>query len=329
MSRALVTGGAGFIGLQLCRALVEEGWTVDIIDDLSRGHRTQELDEFTGRGRCHLLQIDLTDQGSTDRLDDDYSHIFHFAAILGVAKVAHEPERTLSQNVMMTIEALRLARRQRDLQTFLYASTSEVYAGSLFADLLEFPTPEDALLALPPLDAPRTSYMLSKIYGEALALHSGVPSVIVRPHNIYGPRMGVEHVIPELMKRMSSVQSGASIEIYSPTHSRTFCFIDDAVEMIIELARRPEARSQAWNIGCETPEVTIMELAERVRESCGFRVDLVPGKDTAGSPRRRAPSMAQTLSMTGKEDHVSLRDGIAHTYRWYQEHVFEKRSTFL
>src|SRR5262249_1810460 len=151
--------------------------------------------------------------GATDVLDADYDAIFHFAAILGVDKVISRPYKTLTVNVNLTTEALRLAKRQTGLKVFLFASTSEVYAGSLSAGLLAFPTPEDAPICVPAIEAPRTSYMLSKLYGEALVRHAGVPSVIIRPHNVYGPRMGTEHVVPELMKRMHNAAGGSAIPI--------------------------------------------------------------------------------------------------------------------
>lgn len=320
--RALVTGGAGFIGLKLAETLVDDGWAVDIVDDFSRGRQDRELVALSQRLGVQLYPIDLTAARATDLLGDGYDRIFHFAAIIGVARVIAQPYETLSRNVEMTIEMLRLAKRQRDLSAFVFASTSEVYAGSLLTGDLEFPTPESSRLVLPPLGAPRTSYMLSKLYGEALLLQSGVPGVIVRPHNVYGPRMGTEHVIPELMKRMQGLSEGDGLPIASPTHMRTFCFIDDAIAMISRLAANPEAVGQPWNVGTESPEVTILELAEIVRGVLGSPVRLVPGEETQGSPSRRCPAMARTDGATGWNRRVPLTEGIARTYEWYSRNGF-------
>jgi UDP-glucose 4-epimerase len=267
----------------------------------------------------------LSVPGATDTLPDDYDAIFHFAALLGVANVILRPYDTLTLNVALTVEALRLARRQAGLKSFVFASTSEVYAGSHLAALLQFPTAEDSVIALPPLTAPRTSYMLSKLYGEALVLQSGVPAVIVRPHNVYGPRMGTEHVVPELMKRMREAGSGADLPIYSPGHSRTFCYVDDAVELIVRLASSPAAVGQAWNIGTESPEYTVMRVAEVVRGAVGADVRLVEGEETPGSPTRRCPSMTRTNEVTGYFTRTSLEEGVALTYSWYRQHVFTPR----
>ncbi|MEO9188473.1 MAG: NAD(P)-dependent oxidoreductase [Acetobacteraceae bacterium] len=322
MRRVLVTGGAGFIGLSLARALSFDGIAVDLVDNFSRGKSDAELAAVTARPGVRCLTLDLRREGATDALDDNYDAIFHFAALLGVANVIGRPYETLALNVQLTVEALRLARRQKRLSCFLFASTSEVYAGSLLAGHLRFPTPEDAILSLPPLVEPRTSYMLSKLYGEALVRHAGVPGVIVRPHNVYGPRMGLEHVIPELMKRMRTASPGAALPIYSADHSRTFCYIDDAVALIRALAGNPDAEGGAWNVGCEEPEYKILDVAELIRRVLGAPAVLEPAAATAGSPTRRCPSMARTRALTGYQCAVSLEDGVARTYDWYARTVF-------
>jgi nucleoside-diphosphate-sugar epimerase len=322
VNKVLITGGAGFIGLSLARRLLLDDVAVDLVDDFSRGRRDAELIAVCERPRVRCLALDLSAPGATDVLDADYDAIFHFAAILGVARVVSRPYKTLTVNVDLTVEALRLARRQTGLKVFLFASTSEIHAGSLSAGLLTFPTPEDAPICVPAIEAPRTSYMLSKLYGEALVRHAGVPSVIIRPHNVYGPRMGTEHVVPELMKRMHSAAAGSTIPIYSPTHSRTFCFIDDAVEVVTRLARAQPAIGSTWNVGTEAPEYTINEVADIICRVLGVDVVLAQGDGTAGSPVRRSPSMIKTNSLTGYHGRVSLEEGVERTYAWYKRHGF-------
>lgn len=321
MKKALITGGAGFIGLNLARRLLAEDVAVDLLDDFSRGRRDSDLQRLADNPRVRCLTLDLTSPGITDTLDADYDAVFHLAAILGVANVIRRPYETLKLNVDATTETLRLAMRQRDLAVFVFASTSEVYAGSLLAGLLEFPTPEDSRIALPPLEAPRTSYMLSKLYGEALVRQSGVPGVIVRPHNVYGPRMGTEHVVPELMKRMWETAPGGSLAIRSPRHSRTFCFVDDAIELLVRLAQNADSIGGVWNIGTEAPEYTMIEVAELIRSVVRPSVQLVPAADMEGSPARRCPSMTKTNAATRHHSRVSLEAGVARTFNWYRQHA--------
>jgi UDP-glucose 4-epimerase len=281
-----------------------------------------ELALLRSRPGVTMITLDLSAHGSTDVLSDTYDVIFHFAAVLGVANVLARPFETLVLNVKLTMEALAAARRQKNLSAFLFASTSEVYAGSVLLDIASFPTPEDTTIALPDLTKPRTSYMFSKLYGEALVHQSGLPAVIIRPHNVYGPRMGTEHVVPELMKRLIVAAPGSQIPVFSPTHKRTFCYIDDAIELIKRLAYNPAAVGKVWNVGTELPEYRIMEVAELIRHVVGADVKLVPADNTPGSPRRRCPAMARTNFLTGYHGRISLAAGVARTYDWYAKKVF-------
>jgi nucleoside-diphosphate-sugar epimerase len=226
----------------------------------------------------------------------------------------------------MILNIIQLAKEQSRLKRFVFASTSEIYAGTLQKFRLPIPTPETAPLALPDLDHPRTSYMLSKIYGEALIHQAQVPFTIVRPHNFYGPRMGLSHVIPELLKKAYFAKMGDSIEVYSIDHRRTFCFIRDAIEMIYRAAESPESVGQVLNIGTQEPEVTIGELAKKVVAAVGKRLEIVPGPETPGSPARRCPDMTCTRQLTGYWAQISLEEGIRETYDWYRTHVFDGRS---
>lgn len=323
MSRVLITGGGGFIGAHLARALAEEDHEVDLVDDLSRGQMDADLADLVERPNVSLLEKDLLAPGATEDLPSDYARIFHLAAIVGVANVLDAPDRVLRRNVELLDVVLDLASRQSGLERLLFASTSEVYAGTLEHGDLAVPTPEDSLLILPDLQRPRTSYMLSKIYGEAMVLQSGLPVTVVRPHNVYGPRMGLAHVIPELLQRAHATPDGGRLEVYSVDHRRTFCFISDAVEMISRASEAPAGRGQVLNVGNQEPEIPIGDLAERVIEAVGHRLEIDPRPPHPGSPSRRCPDMSRTAEVTGFRGLVTLEDGIRQTYAWYRRNVFE------
>ncbi len=322
MKKALLTGGAGFIGSHLAQRLVESGYAVDLVDDFSRGSNDDRIASLQSSGNVRLLESDLRRPGALDDADDDYEHVVHLAAIVGVANVVDRPYAVLRDNVSMTEQALALARRQRALQRFLFASTSEVYSGTLEKFDLPVPTPEQTPLALPDLDRPRTTYMLSKLYGEAMCHNAGVPFTIVRPHNVYGPRMGLAHVIPELLQRAHNASDGR-LEVFSVEHKRTFCFVDDAVEMIVRSLESPRCEGQALNVGTQAPEVTIGELAALIVEVVGKELEIVPLPATPGSPVRRCPDMSRTAELTGYSSRVALEDGVRRTYDAYRTRVFE------
>lgn len=260
--------------------------------------------------------------GALDDLGGDYARIFHLAAIVGVANVARQPYAVLEQNLVLLLNLIEFARRQRDLDRFVFASTSEIYAGTLEAFEMSIPTPETTPIAVPDVALPRTSYMLSKLYGEALCAQSELPVTIVRPHNFYGPRMGLSHVIPELLQRAHAAADGGALEVYSVDHRRTFCYIDDAVEILVRVAEVPACLGRTLNAGRQAPEVAIGDLARMIVATTGRDLSIVPLEATAGSPERRAPDMTAVTELVGYEARVSLEEGVRRTHDWYLANVF-------
>ena len=248
--------------------------------------------------------------------------MFHLAAIVGVANVLNAPYRVLDENARLLLRVIDFAGRLPHLERLVFASTSEVYAGTLELATLPVPTPEDAPLTLPPLDRPRTSYLLSKVYGEAACLQSGLPATIIRPHNVYGPRMGLAHVIPELLQRAHEAPDGGRLEVFSVDHRRTFCHVDDAVELIVKMAQSPSCAGEVLNVGSQSPEVTIREVAEIVIGTVGRELSIEPLPPTPGSPERRCPDMSKATRVTGYTAQVTLEEGIRSTYDWYLDRVF-------
>ena len=321
--KILITGGAGFIGYHLTRKLTAEGHKVVIVDDFSRGVKDSFLKELQQDYDVELKSGNLLDTAIVDEIESDYDYIYHLAAIIGVQNVLNRSYDVLANNVILTINAIDIAKKQEHLKRIRFASTSEVYAGTLSYHGLEFPTTEDTPLTVSDLKHPRTSYMLSKIYGEALLRQSNVPYTIFRPHNFYGPRMGMSHVIPELLRKAYNDENDGKLPIFSADHKRTFCYIDDAVELITRLAACEDAEGQEFNIGNEKPEVTMREVGEIVIEVTGDILEIVELPPSPGSPERRCPSMKKTISYTEYEPKMSLKDGIKKTFEWYKSNIFE------
>lgn len=323
MKKALITGGAGFIGGHLTARLLADGYAVDLVDNMSRGVSDDLIDGFRTNPDVGFIVADLMDPTSLAGLGSEYTHVFHFAALLGVQNVMNRPYEVLRANIAMLETMLDLAARQEGLERFIFPSTSEVYVGTLQNFELPLPTPETTPLAVSALDHPRTSYMLSKIYGEALVHQAGMPFTIIRPHNFYGSRMGLSHVIPELLSKIHKLSDGDELVVASMDHSRTFCHIDDAVEYIARLLNTDDAIGGTFNIGVQEPEITIGQLAEILVATVGRDVKIVSGDITPGSPSRRAPHMGHTIEVTGHHPAVSLEDGVARVYDWYRERVFD------
>ncbi|XAM01277.1 NAD(P)-dependent oxidoreductase [Phycisphaeraceae bacterium D3-23] len=322
--KILITGGAGFIGGHLAQKLLDQdGIHIDLLDNFSRAVHDPFLEQLTANDNVGIVERDLLEHGSLDDLADDYTHIVHFAAIVGVSHVLKKPYDVLRRNEAMTFAALDLAHRQKDLKRFVFASTSEIVAGTLLAYGIDVPTPETTPICMPDPSDIRHTYLLSKLYGEALCHHCGMPFTAVRPHNVYGPRMGLVHVVPEIAKKVLALPQGGDLEVFSADHKRAFCYIDDATEIISRLMLGGDDCQGVFNLGTQDPEVTIREVCQTICDVLDRSdVNLVEGPTTTGSPTRRAPDMSKTTSACGYSSQVSLKEGIGKTLAWYDEHVF-------
>ncbi|SKA82372.1 NAD-dependent epimerase/dehydratase family protein [Desulfobaculum bizertense] len=323
MKKVLITGGAGFIGFHLGKKLAQSGYQVDLLDNFSRGVRDPEIEDAINSRNLQLLNGDILDSQFLNTLDKDYTYIYHLAAIVGVEHVLKRPFDVLTLNLRLLDNMIHLAEKQSQLEKFVFASTSEVYAGTLKYFEMAIPTPEQTPLATLDLQSPRTSYMLSKIYGEAMLNQSDLPIMIIRPHNIYGPRMGMAHVIPQQLNKINSAKEFSDVTVYTPEHQRTFCYISDAVNLIQLLTENSKSTGEVFNIGNESPEVKIKKVVEIVAETIGKKVHFVYKDMNSGSPARRCPSMHKAFSLVGYPDAlVSLEQGIAQTYSWYKDKIF-------
>ena len=321
--KILITGGAGFIGLHLANRLLDDGCQVHVVDNFARAVDDVELKNTLARDQISFSSVDLLGSDKVVNLGDDYDVIFHLAAIIGVMHVLERPYNVLYDNIHMLDNMITLARRQNNLSRFFFASTSEIYAGTLkYFDML-IPTPESTPLAITDLSHPRTSYMLSKIYGEALCQQAGIPFTLLRPHNVYGPRMGMAHVIPEQLRKAHYAKDGDNIEVFSIDHTRCFCYIDDAVEMLWRMMEIPSCEGETLNLGTQSPEVTIKEVAEACFSAVDKKINIDPKPASPGSPVRRGPDMSKTIELIDFESQVGLVDGVARTYKWYRKNIFE------
>jgi nucleoside-diphosphate-sugar epimerase len=125
------------------------------------------------------------------------------------------------------------------------------------------------------------------------------------------------------LKRTYAAKDGDSLEVFSVDHRRTFCFIEDAVTQLELAATSERCLGETVNLGTETPEVTIGELAQKVLDTVGRKLTIVPKPATAGSPARRCPDMKKTAELTGYRSRVSLEEGLARTFAWYRANVFD------
>ena len=309
----LITGGAGFIGQYLIKRLLSDSHSITTIDNNSRNSSAINLLDTK---KVNYLSLDLRDNDSLSTLNFDYEVIIHLAAIVGVHNVSSRPYSVLEDNVIMLSNLLQFAKRNDNLKKFMFFSTSEVYAGTLKYHDLVIPTPETSPITLSDLAVPRTSYMLSKLYGEAMVIQSGLPYLILRPHNIYGPNMGMSHVIPQLVEKSITNERSDRIKVDSVNHTRAFCYIDDAIEQITRLIYM-KISNDTFNIGNMNEEVSIGDLANKIFNLTSKNQDIETTMTDNHSPVRRCPDMSKLENFIGELNYTPLKIGLKEYIDWY------------
>jgi UDP-glucose 4-epimerase len=260
MTKALITGGAGFIGSHLAEVLLQRGWPVVALDDLSTGSIKNIVHLKTHPGFSYVLDS-VMNRSLILELIDQSDVVFHLAAAVGVRLIVEEPVRTIETNIKATELLLDLcARKQKPV---LLTSTSEVY-GKL--DKLKFSEDDDVVLG--PTSRARWCYAASKIIDEFLARayfkEKGLPTVVVRLFNTIGPRQTGQYgmVAPRFVKQ---ALLGEPMTVYGDgKQRRSFTWVGDVVNAMIKLIQHPAAYGEVFNVG-HTDEISIYELAELVK----------------------------------------------------------------
>ncbi|HEX8844392.1 MAG TPA: GDP-mannose 4,6-dehydratase [Pyrinomonadaceae bacterium] len=308
--RVLITGGAGFIGSHLADAYLLRDDEVYAIDDLSTGS-IENIQHLKNNPRFHYTIDTVHNQPLLAELVDQCDVIFHLAAAVGVKLIVESPVRTIETNVKGTEVVLNLANKKK--KKVLVASTSEVYGLSE-----QVPFREDGNLVMGATTKGRWSYACSKAIDEFLALaywrEKKLPTIIVRLFNTVGPRQTGQYgmVIPTFVKQ---ALSGRPLTVYGDgNQTRCFGYVGDIVDALIKLMDNPQAVGQVFNIG-SNEEVTILELAERVKEltKSDSEITFVPYSEAYEEGfedmPRRVPDISKVGALVGFRPRMSL-DGI-------------------
>jgi UDP-glucose 4-epimerase len=305
--RALITGGAGFIGSHLAEALVLQGHEVVALDDLSTG-QPENVATLASSPAFRLIIGSVTDASVVDPLVEQVDVVFHLAAAVGVKLVCEAPIHTIHTNVDGTAVVLAAAKRYG--RRVLVASTSEVYGKSD-----QLPYREDANLVLGPPDKTRWGYATSKLLDEFLALgyarEHGLPVTVVRLFNTVGPRQSQRYgmVLPNFVRWALADQP---IVVHGDgTQTRSFTWVGDVVWAMSALIKEPRAAGEVFNIG-NGEEVSIRDLATRVCERTGSRSSITSVPYEIAFDRnfedmpRRVPDISKLRRLVGYEPRVQL-----------------------
>lgn len=317
--KALITGGAGFIGSHLAEQLINRGDDVMIVDDLSTGsiHNVKALK--TSNNFEYFIDS-VTNERLMAELVDSADVIYHLAAAVGVKLIVESPTRTMETNIRGTEIVLELAAKKK--KRVLITSTSEVYGKR---DSVPFQEGND--LVLGPPDKGRWSYACSKLIDEFLAIaywkEKRVPTVVARMFNVVGPRQTGRYgmVVPSLIKQ---ALAGDNLTVFGDgSQTRCFTHVADATQALIGLAEHAEANGNVYNIG-STDEISVLELAQRIKRLTGSSSQIVfipysqAYEEGFEDMMRRVPDLSKINQLIGYAPTMCLDEILADIIRHHR-----------
>ncbi len=324
MKKVLVTGGLGFLGASLVRALVARGEDVRVLDNSSRGSADKLGD---AAGSVEILEGDIRDPAFVRKAVSGTERVLHLAFVNGTEYFYKYPAFVLDVGIkgMMNVIDSCIQEGVKDL---VVASSSEAYQTPPMV-----PTPEDVPLSVPDPLNPRYSYGGGKIMSELMALNYGRSYfervTLFRPHNVFGPMMGYEHVIPQFIGRIQSLsQESPERPLPFPiqgdgSQTRSFIYIDDFTAGLMLVIDKGEHLG-IYHIGT-MDELSIADVAKLTAKQMGIDITIVPGPEAPGGTLRRCPDISKLRSL-GFAPAFTLETGLRPTVDWYVQHPAPERS---
>jgi nucleoside-diphosphate-sugar epimerase len=311
-SKIFITGGAGFIGTRLARELAAENEVV-LFDNLHNdAYTTSQLQEFAN---VRLVRGDVRDADSVRRaMDSDVDYVIHAAAIAGVNTVLADPVRVLEVNIQGTFNVVGAALKLPHLKRLVDFSTSEVF-GSIAENV-----DESEMNLTVSVTEPRWVYALSKLTGEFLVhahhVRDGLPSVTIRPFNIYGPNQVGVGAIHHFVRR---ALAGEDLVIHGDgSQIRAWCYIDDFIDGILRAMDSEKSIGRSYNIGNPRSTVTVSELARMIVDLAGSASRIIFEPMSGAEVFIRIPNITAAREDLGFVPEVDLAEGLKRTIEWYR-----------
>lgn len=308
--RAVITGGAGFLGSHLCDYLIEQGWEVLCLDNLITGTE-DNLRHLTSHPRFQTVRMDVT---RYIEVPGPVDYVLHFASPASPVDYLKLPIQTLKVGALGTHNTLGLALAKK--AKYLLASTSECYGDPQIS-----PQPETYWGHVNPI-GPRGVYDEAKRFAEAMtmAYHRahGVDTHIVRVFNTYGPRMRLNdgRALPNFVYQ---ALTGKPITVYgNGQQTRSFCYVSDLIEGVFKLMASDE--HEPVNIG-NPQEITILDFAERIRAMTGAKVPILFEPLPVDDPKQRCPDISKARHLLNWEPKVGLDEGLKLTLDYFRAKV--------
>ena len=313
--RIVITGGAGFIGTTLARRLVDDNEIV-ALDNLHRD--TLGGTALAEHRNFEFVQGDVLDADFLSDVVRGATHLVHAAAIAGVDTVLESPVRTMRVNLIGTYNALEAALATREtIERVIEFSTSEVFG------TYAYKVDEETVTTQGSVGEARWTYAVSKLAGEHMA-HAyfdelGLPTVSVRPFNVYGPGQVGGGAIRAFIE---TALAGRDLVIHGDgSQIRAWCYVDDMVDSLLLTLEHPRAVGESFNVGNARSAVTIYDLAQRIKRLTGCACELVFQPLHYTDVELRIPNVDKARELLGFEAQVELDEGLARTIAWYRNRL--------
>lgn len=327
--RIIVTGGSGFIGYHLAEYLSRKtSDKITIIDNHERGEPDSMFKALIARPNVIFLNEDMTTRDFCRKLTGHYDCVYHLAAINGTKNFYERPYEVMRVNILALMNMLEWCSPE-NCGAFMFTSSSEAYAGTITQNPGQYiPTPENIPLSVTDVMNPRWSYGGSKITGELLTVNycrtRGVNFRIIRYHNIYGTRMGYDHVLPEFFRRIH--ERIDPFPVYGGEETRAFCAVEDAVKATEAVMLSEKCAEEIVHIGNSEQEVRIIDLLKLCLKIADYapRIEVKPAPE--GCVARRCPDTEKLYRLAGFRARITLEEALPEMYRWYDSRYKERES---
>lgn len=320
--KVLIIGGAGFIGFNLAYYLSENAnCQLTIADNLYRGKMDDYFSDLIVKNNVKFIEADFTKIESFSQLDNDYDQCYMLASVVGVGNTLSYPTEVIRINSFLILNTLEWLEKS-DVRKVIFTSTSENYAGTIDSFGFQIPTPENIPLSISDISHPRYTYAVTKMLGESGFLNYSkvfdFECTILRYHNVFGPRMGFEHVIPNLAQRFLEGNENPFL-MYGHDQTRAFCYVTDAIEATVMAMESDNTNGEIYHIGTDE-EITIETLIKTTGKYFEYQGSYEIAPTFPGSTKRRCPDISKAFNDFSYKPKTTWKEGLKETLIWYQDY---------